>query len=227
MHAHHYLQFGFSSTQTIELASPCWRNFRKVRSFLIPSDIKHQIRLRGKDQVLMIWLDPEFQASQSVLVSDTIQIQPKELETSLTQLCERRLNCELARKIRNIVIRHQMTRSSTELDERISSTIDWIGTHLSEQTITTEQLAGLIYLSPSRFMHLFSEQIGIPVRKYILWQRLRYSLLLMAEDSTLTKAAHGAGFTDSSHMNRTFNTMFGITPSKIFKNSRFIQVISC
>lgn len=175
----------------------------------------------------MIWLDPEFQASQSVLLSDIIQVLPKELEASLATLSESRLNYELAHEIRNKVIKQQMTRSSRELDERISSAIDWIRTHLSEQTITAEQLAGLTFLSPSRFMHLFSEQIGIPVRKYILWQRLRYALLLMAEDSTLTQAAHGAGFTDSSHMNRTFTAMFGITPSKIFKNSRFIQVIAC
>jgi AraC-like DNA-binding protein len=76
-------------------------------------------------------------------------------------------------------------------------------------------------------MHLFSEQVGIPVRKFILWQRLKYALLMLADGSAITKAAHAAGFTDSAHMNRTFNAMFGIGPSEIFKNSRFIQFFAC
>jgi AraC-like DNA-binding protein len=43
----------------------------------------------------------------------------------------------------------------------------------------------------------------------------------------MTEAAHGAGFTDSFNLNRIFNAMFGITSSKTFKNSTFIQVIAC
>lgn len=225
MHSHHFLQYGFSVSKSIELNSPDWSGPRNVSSFIAPSDSPHQIKLMGDNPALMIWLDPEFQIHQQVDLSDGIRCSLPDLETDIKSLLDSRLNCKTARQIKNRVTGWTSYRT---LDERISSAIDWINSHLTQQTITTENVADWVHLSPSRFMHLFSEQIGIPVRKYILWQRLRRVLLLLAGDShNLTEAAHEAGFTDSSHMNRTFNTMFGITPSKIFKNSRFIQVIAC
>lgn len=225
MHSHHFLQYGFSASKSIELNSPDWPRPQNVSSFMVPSDSPRQIRLMGDNTVLMIWLDPEFQIHQQVDLSAGIRCSLPDLETDIKSLFDSRLNCKTARQIKNRVTGWTSYRT---LDERISSAIEWINTHLARQTITTEDVAARVHLSPSRFMHLFSEQIGIPVRKYILWQRLRRVLLLLAAGShNLTRAAHKAGFTDSSHMNRTFSTMFGITPSKIFKNSRFIQVIAC
>jgi AraC-like DNA-binding protein len=43
---------------------------------------------------------------------------------------------------------------------------------------------------------------------------------------SLTTAAHEAGFADSAHLSRTFKRMFGMTPSDLFKNDQYIQVIS-
>lgn len=227
MHAHHYVQYGLSSSETIELGSSDWPSLKLVRSFLIPSDVTHQIRLTGKDQVLMVWLDPEFQIRRSIANSTSIQTSVGELEMELEPFNSLKLNCDVAHQIREVITGWPDTISSDQLDERITSCITWIKKHLTEQTITTEDLADTVYLSPSRLMHLFSQQIGIPIRKYILWQRLRHALLQLADGITITEAAHAAGFTDSPHMNRIFNAMFGITPSKIFKNSRFIQVIGC
>jgi AraC-like DNA-binding protein len=44
---------------------------------------------------------------------------------------------------------------------------------------------------------------------------------------SLTTAAHEAGFADSAHLSRTFKHMFGLTPSELFKNNQYIQVVSC
>lgn len=227
MHAHHYLQFGFSSITAFELHSPNWSKPQRVQSFVIPSDVSHQIRLKGKVPVLIIWLDPEFNTLNSFSSSQEIQTSLQELERELEPLYEQPLECKLAHEIRNIITGSNEAGKLQELDDRITNAIQWIKSHLCEQTITIETLAKEVFLSPSRFMHLFSEEIGIPARKYILWQRLRYALLLLADGSSITEASIEAGFTDSSHMNRNFNAMFGITPSKIFKNSRFIQVIGC
>lgn len=38
--------------------------------------------------------------------------------------------------------------------------------------------------------------------------------------SSLTEAAHVAGFADSAHLSRTFRSMFGIAPSFMFERSR-------
>jgi AraC-like DNA-binding protein len=76
-------------------------------------------------------------------------------------------------------------------------------------------------------IHLFTEQIGIPLRRYVLWLRLMTAVQFAVQGESLTEAAHRAGFSDSAHLCRTFRRMYGITLSGLVKNSQFVQVISC
>ena len=97
-------------------------------------------------------------------------------------------------------------------DERILRATAYIQQHLSEP-LTLEQVASEVFLSPSRFRHLFVEQTGLALRPYILWRRfLRVWELLMAGES-LSSAAHMAGFADAAHLTRTSRRMFGFPPS--------------
>jgi len=80
------------------------------------------------------------------------------------------------------------------------------------------ELARRVGLSSGRLIHLFSEQMSLPLRRYVLWLRLRDVVLSLAMGHTLTEAAHRAGFADSAHMTRTFRGMFGMPPSRL---SRF------
>lgn len=50
------------------------------------------------------------------------------------------------------------------LDDRILAVMDWIQMNLSEP-ISARQLARTTFLSEDRFMHLFKEQLGLPLRK--------------------------------------------------------------
>lgn len=225
MHYHHYLQFGFSRAPSFRLRTKK-QDFGYVNSFLIPADTPHELRLKGDAPVIMFWLDPEYQHQQTAPVSDEIITPLSNLNTQLAGLTDQPLSCESANNIRS-VITGKSPLTLKNLDSRIAETIVRIAQELTSQTITAEYLASEVYLSPGRFMHLFSDEVGIPVRKYILWQRLRHTLIQMAEGKSITEVAISAGFTDSSHMNRNFNAMFGITPSKIFKNSRFVQVFAC
>ena len=225
MHMHHYLQIGVSNSSVFHLKGEGWKTQQTVSSFYIQPDVSHRLQLSGEDTVLMIWLDPETATHFSFENKGDIHFPLQELEPELKSFCDILLDCDRAKEIRRVVLQKSIDES--EFDERVQNAILWIKEHLVDQTISVEQLAGEVYLSPGRFMHLFSEEVGIPVRKFILWQRLKHTLLVMSEGENITKAAHSAGFTDSSHMNRTFNAMFGITPSKIFKNSRFIQVFPC
>lgn len=84
-------------------------------------------------------------------------------------------------------------------------------------------LADQAGLSGGRLVHLFKEQVGIPIRKYMLWLRLRRAISEMTVSANLTDAALKAGFADSAHFSRTFMRVFGRPPSEILKNSQIVQ----
>ena len=103
-----------------------------------------------------------------------------------------------------------------DLDERVRHAIARVRAQGGER-LTLEQIAGEVFLSPSRFAHLFAEEVGLGFRRYQLWRRLCTALRLMGDGRTFTAAAHTAGFADSAHLTRTFKQMFGLTPTQLIE----------
>jgi len=116
-------------------------------------------------------------------------------------------------------------------DARIGRLIALLKDRIAEDMpdqLSVLELAPLIGLSPDRLMHLFKEEMGLPIRRYLLWLKLRRAVMLMrTEGISMTEASHAAGFADSAHLSRTFKEMFGIKPSFFFSDDRFIQVHQC
>jgi AraC-like DNA-binding protein len=98
------------------------------------------------------------------------------------------------------------------LDERISKTIIHIRKNI-HQNFSAATLAAEVHLSEHRFLHLFKEQVGAPLRQYILWLRLAAATQAFIEGKSSKEAAYEAGFSDPAHFSRTFLQMFGAQPS--------------
>lgn len=101
-------------------------------------------------------------------------------------------------------------------DERIKKVIAHIQL-APNYNVKFADLLKLCNLSESRLIHLFKAEIGITIRKYILWCRVQKALATMSSGSSISQSARQAGFTDAAHFNRTFVSMFGINPSAIRK----------
>ncbi len=80
-------------------------------------------------------------------------------------------------------------------------------------------LAARVALSLPRLSHLFASRLGVSPRRYRTWGGLRRAVDEMARGSSLTEAAHAAGFADSAHFSRTFAGMFGVVPSAISRTT--------
>ena len=78
-------------------------------------------------------------------------------------------------------------------------------------------LAEMAGLSPSRFIHVFTQSVGVPLRPYVLWLRLQRASGELMRGASVTEAAHSAGFSDAAHMTRTFRRMLGTTPSELVR----------
>ena len=87
-----------------------------------------------------------------------------------------------------------------------------------------ETLAARVHLSPSRFAHLFKQQVGVPVRRYVLWQKMRRALDLAMAGNSLTTAALSAGFADSAHLSRTVRAIMGVAPEFLFRHRERLVV---
>jgi AraC-like DNA-binding protein len=91
---------------------------------------------------------------------------------------------------------------------------DEIGT---KDNFTLERMAGIAGLSPSRFMHVFTESVGVPLRPYVLWLRLQMAVGEMMRGSSIADAAQRSGFCDSAHLARNLRRMMGMTPRELIE----------
>ncbi len=99
-------------------------------------------------------------------------------------------------------------------DLRVRKVIAWAGGQL-DGPVRLSDAAAAVNLSAGRLRHLFVAQTGLPFKTYVLWLRLTRAVERFAAGSSLTQAAHDAGFSDSAHLSRTFRRMFGVTPAAL------------
>ena len=103
---------------------------------------------------------------------------------------------------------------SAPSDARILRATAFIRARL-DGPVTLEEVAAEACLSPSRFRHLFVAETGMTLRAYVLWRRFLRVWELLAAGSSLSAAAHRAGFADAAHLTRTSRRMFGLPPSAL------------
>lgn len=89
------------------------------------------------------------------------------------------------------------------------------------------EIAAHVGLSEGRLTHLFKEEIGVPIRRYVLWLRVQRAIRAAGEGASLTDAAHAAGFADQAHFTRTFREMFGLSPAQVLADRGAPRVSLC
>jgi AraC-like DNA-binding protein len=221
VHFHHAIQITAADGAVLFRAGEkgAWKPYRGV---MIPTHQPHAFD--GQDRaVAHIFVEPESAEGRAIVERHRLEeisaIPPEELERIVRPLFatwdERPVDDRMiaAAKAAIAVLSGGIQPQAT-VDERIARAIDFIRRHLHEP-ITLEQVAAEVFLSPSRFRHLFVQETGMALRTYLLWMRfMRVWELVMAGES-FTMAAHRAGFADSAHLTRTSRRMFGIAPTAI------------
>ncbi len=103
------------------------------------------------------------------------------------------------------------------LDPRLIKAMEQIRA-VGEEALPAHHLAREAALSVSQLERLFSGSLGLSVRRLVLWQRLRRALALALAGSSLTDAAHAAGFADSAHLSRSIRRQFGIRADRTVRH---------
>ncbi|MCX8649006.1 helix-turn-helix transcriptional regulator [Gilliamella sp. B2776] len=101
-----------------------------------------------------------------------------------------------------------------DTDNRINKAVSIISS-LPVKQISSREVADQIFLSESRFLHLFRAKLGVNFRGYLLWKKLQGVMNTIDSPTTLTTLASNMGFSDSAHLSRTCLSSFGLRPSDL------------
>ena len=109
------------------------------------------------------------------------------------------------------------------LDERIAEFLDMLD-HCDCEDHSIDEYAGKLCLSSSRFSHLFSEQVGIPIKKYLILHQLEKAFEAILQGESITTASVNAGFDSPSHFAATVKKLMGLPARRSVKDSVFLKV---
>lgn len=225
-HTHHAIQvvIALNGEPAICAESGDWRSGRGI---IVLPDVIHSYEGRGADGA-MLFVDPEsaegewLRASLAHEITFVPESRLADCSSEIRRFCEHQLESTDARSVIRQCI-HSLcagTPPSRRQDSRITASLNMIRESRNLR-VSLEEIAASQFLSPSRFSHLFAEQVGLPFRRYLLWRKLARAMLAIGQGETMTDAAQAADFADAAHLTRTFNQMFGIAPSALMRGTFF------
>ena len=217
-HDHHAVQISLALDGELRVREPEGEWGSSPGAIILP-DVSHCFDPCGR-AVAMLFVDPECLEGRWLRQSWRGPIEGIPLErygcclSGLTELLRRPMAVDevtalVISVVRNLCVGPPPTR---KIDARVVKALQLIRASDASR-IPIEDVAAAVFLSPSRFAHVFSEVVGLPFRRYVLWRKLARAMQLIARGRTLSAAAHGGGFADSAHLTRTFYQMFGISPT--------------
>ncbi len=198
------------------------------RSALIGPQTLHALR-PGGSVCAFLFIDPDNTDYDLLLKSNRPDVrgittplqQEHQLFASLQQIVSATDTGELCALLRQLELAPPQAKGALT-DERIQRVVQRLISEPGE-SIPIESLAASVDISPSRLAHLFKDQVGVPIRMFRTWFRLKTAVVFLKEGMSLTDAALRAGFYDSAHFANTFRETFGLPPSVVFSPQRALH----
>ncbi|TGK06423.1 AraC family transcriptional regulator [Leptospira fletcheri] len=195
----------------------------------------HHSLLAEESEIVVLQFDPHSSDYSSIAAkygrTGIHEIPANDLEPirkDCRDLLEGKLECGSAKLLFESILSAigAETPAKGILDPRIQAATERMKRSLPK-SVSVPELAQESGFSETRFMHLFKEQLGLPVRQYQLWLRLQEAATLLKDGGNLTDAAYAAGFADQAHLSRTFKKMFGVQPSRFLGPNSSVRVVFC
>ena len=225
VHAHHAVQICIGLDKNISVQNYRTKMIHTGHCIVIFEDVPHKLFAQA-GQIVVIYLEPEDRHNQQFLTAlrqtrsdgiNTLPLKGKDLG-SISQQLFTDVDIEKLWKTVNeaIGLVYSPSPSPRPEDKRVRAVIDIIASQRG-CAIDMAFLSSKVFLSPSRLTHLFKQEVGIPISRFIVWWRVRAAIEQLSKSATLTEAAHASGFSDLPHMSKTFKQLFGFAPSSLFK----------
>jgi AraC family transcriptional regulator len=218
-HSHHAIQVTLSLGGRFELRT---KDRSVAGDAVVAPDVEHLFEANG--HIAVLFVEPESRSGRAITQAILGDAALKSIaEGTLVDLVGRLRGAYRQSLVdekalegigRLLVERLAGGISGNMPDVRVRKMMDHVASRL-DSAITLGSTAKAVGLSSSRARHLFVAQTGLPFRSYLLWLRITKAVGIMSGGSSLTEAAHEAGFADSAHFSRTFRRMFGIPAASL------------
>ena len=218
VHAHHAIEWCVAlDDQGIRMRSPDGLDLNGAESVVVRSAAKHQLSIPGP-KVAVLYVDPHTAVGAGLhrwLHADPMRevrgLGPQ--RARLRQLFSEQADLATAGQVCSDLLGLVASDPPRPaVDWRIRKVRRFVDEHLDSPP-TQAQAATHVGLSASRVGHVFKAQVGLPMRRYVLWMRLRSALTHALDGVPMSDAAHLAGFSDAAHFTRTCQRMFGLPPT--------------
>ncbi|MBD2795020.1 helix-turn-helix transcriptional regulator [Xenorhabdus sp. 18] len=190
---------------------------QQLYGFIIASNIKHRLHSEGKPCFNFL-IDPAHPLyhvlSHQIENTNLIALNPE----STHLIANYFIHCLQTDTPPDILVLSRWLNDTGEChcyqDTRIIKATTLI-TELPVKSISSGEISDHIYLSESRFLHLFRQEMGTNFRGYLLWKRFHHALEKINSPDSLTLLASHSGFSDSAHFSRTGVSLYGFSPSEL------------
>lgn len=222
VHAHHAIQIVVAIEGEVAICGE-GEDWRTGAGLIVRPDAAHSFNCNGALGAMLFvdpesaegaWLRSSLKRDITILSGSRLDSSAEELRKFIEQPFD---SMEIGELIRHCVqALSPGAPPARRLDPRVTTVLRAIREG-DDLRISLERAAEKAFLSPSRFAHLFKEQVGLPFSRYMLWRKLTRAMLAIASERTISAAAHAADFADAAHLTRTFYQMVGMAPSVLMR----------
>ncbi len=226
-HAHHAIQLVMLFEGKLKARRSARARWLRAGAVIVRPDVPHEIEMPAA-VVLSVFIDPESPLGGAILGQAPRPLTA--IPPGTVRRWRRLLGAPAALTgsgVRSWISGQFGAGIPSSIDTRVEQVMRMMRARRGDlRGISLSRLAALAHLSPSRFAHLFTASVGIPVRRYLLWLRLQRAVTGLFAGQGVTDAAYIAGFADAAHFSRTFRRMFGCPPREFLRYQAEIRRIS-
>jgi len=214
-----YKEYSFDRESLKLFSTALIRANRETAISIISTCINHAQQCRGSDPIYVknSLLKYDVEITEAFLHRSTYEDDKKKFEQTYSTKYIPDCNTlkEITKYLLNKLNYYYDYLELFKQNRHIYTIIRFIEENYSIKTLSINQIADSIYLTPAHICHIFKNEMGTTVNRYITDFRINKAKELLKEkDFKLIEIAEKAGFSDANYFARTFKKITGITPTQ-------------
>jgi AraC-like DNA-binding protein len=226
-HSHHCVQLVMALRGNLRVRKGPGEAWAKCGAILVKPDAAHEVDLPNSP-MLLAFVDPESELGTALLAHVSSDITRLDRRTVLRWREALGDPATLSASRVEPWVRAEFLpgRRRPWLHPRVKRVLGVLREELGTGSkFSLQRLADVAGLSRSRFMHVFTESVGVPLRPYILWLRLQRACGELMRGASISEAAQHSGFSDAAHLTRTLRRMLGTTPGELARRRQVVREV--